>query len=107
MVYHAGRDHEAGIEGAACYAAKGVPCSYKPLMSASASQNWSIAWVYRTIIKPVPEFVEAVIDQIFRSSEVEPRINCSLISLHFRIQLLLFHWNVYPLAPGGIAHVHS
>jgi hypothetical protein len=31
----------------------------------------------RTVIKPVPETVEAILDEVFRCSEVEPGINCN------------------------------
>ena len=30
----------------------------------------------RTVVEPVPEAVEAILYQVFRRSEVEPRINC-------------------------------
>ena len=34
-----------------------------------------------TVIEPVPEAVEAILDQILGSSEVEPRIDCALINM--------------------------
>lgn len=34
-------------------------------------------WSIRTVIEPVPKIVEAIINQIFRCSEVEPGIDCS------------------------------
>lgn len=30
----------------------------------------------RTVVEPVPEAVEAILYQVFRRSEVEPRIDC-------------------------------
>lgn len=32
----------------------------------------------RTVVKPVPEVVEAMLDEVLGRSEVEPRIDCSM-----------------------------
>jgi len=53
VVDDAGRDHEAWVERPACNTAERVPCA---------------------IIEPIPEVVEAIVDQVLRCSEVEPRI---------------------------------
>ena len=35
-----------------------------------------IAGGVRTVVEPVPEAVEAILNQVFRCSKVEPRIDC-------------------------------
>ena len=47
--------HQARIEGASSNAAQRVPCP---------------------VVKPIPEFVEAIRHQVFRRSIVEPRVDC-------------------------------
>lgn len=54
MVDDAAGDHEAGVEGSSSDTAERVP---------------------GTVIKPVPEAVESIGDQVFCSSEIEPRVD--------------------------------
>jgi len=36
-------------------------------------------WIgIRTVIKPIPEVGEAVLDKVLGGSEVEPRVDCSM-----------------------------
>jgi hypothetical protein len=45
-----------------------VHCVYEVLEYAAGA--------VRTVIEPVPEAIEAILYQVFRRSEVEPRIDC-------------------------------
>lgn len=55
MVDGAAGDHKTGVQSTAGDASQRMPCS---------------------VVEPVPELVESVGDEIFGSSEVEPRIDC-------------------------------
>lgn len=48
-------DHQSWVEGASSDTAERVPCS---------------------VVEPVPEVVEAIVDEVFCCAEVEPRIDC-------------------------------
>ena len=77
MVDYATRDHEAGVESTSSDSSERVPCSYSCPQSVyifPVLLNCPRGMVWLTIIKPIPETVEAVLDQVFRSSEVEPRV---------------------------------
>ena len=54
MVDDAAGDHETWVEGSSGNPTKRVPCS---------------------VVKPIPEFVEAIRNQVFRSSKVEPGVD--------------------------------
>jgi hypothetical protein len=54
VVDGAAGDHEAWVEGTASHTAERVPCS---------------------VVKPVPEAGEAILDEVFGCSEVEPRVD--------------------------------
>lgn len=54
MVDGAAGDHQAGVQGASSNSTERVPCS---------------------VVKPIPELVEAIGDEVLGCSEVEPGIN--------------------------------
>lgn len=60
MVYDTTGHHEARVEGASGHTAQGVPCP---------------------VVEPVPKVVEAVRDKVLGRSEVEPRVDCSNVSI--------------------------
>ena len=39
---------------------------------------FQLPWERLTVVKPVPEAVEAMLDEVFGGSKVEPRIDCHL-----------------------------
>ena len=39
---------------------------------------FQLPWERLTVVKPVPEAVEAMLDEVFCSSKIEPRIDCHL-----------------------------
>jgi hypothetical protein len=59
MVDNATGHHETRIKGSSCNSTKWMPCP---------------------VIEPIPEIIEPMLNEIFCRSEVEPRINCILIS---------------------------
>lgn len=61
MVDGAAGHHQTWVERSSRDSAKGVPCP---------------------VVKPVPEAVEAIRDQVFRRPEVEPRIDYGDVSQH-------------------------
>lgn len=58
MVDGAAGDHEAGVQGASSNSTERVPCS---------------------VVKPIPELVEAIGDEVLGCSEVEPGINWTIV----------------------------
>ena len=54
MVYDAAGDHQARVERATGDASQGVPCA---------------------VVEPIPEVVEAVLDEVLGRSKVEPGID--------------------------------
>ena len=82
MVDDTAGDHQSGVEGATSNATEGMPCSYS-LRQSNASSLGVCAWYAgnaeerHTVVEPVPEAVEAVLDKVFRSTEVEPWIDCT------------------------------
>lgn len=64
MIDDAAGDHETRIERASGNPPKRMPCP---------------------VIKPIPELEEAVGDEVFSCSEVEPRVDWELESVHVKL----------------------
>lgn len=58
MVDGAAGDHQAWVQGASSNSTERVPCS---------------------VVKPIPELVEAIGDEVLGCSEVEPGINWTIV----------------------------
>jgi hypothetical protein len=59
VVDDAAGNHQSRIEGTSSDSSKRVPCP---------------------VVEPVPKLVEAIRNEILGGSEVEPRVNCNMVS---------------------------
>jgi hypothetical protein len=46
-----------------------------------------LSFICLTIIKPIPETVEAMGNKMLRRSKIEPRINCGLVSFVVNVEV--------------------
>lgn len=81
MVDGAAGDHQTGIEGPTSNASEGMPCPYcHKTVSFMQPDTRGLL----TVVEPVPEAVEAILDEVFGGSEVEPRVDCSRVNACIR-----------------------
>lgn len=76
VVNDAAGNHESGVESTTSNSSQRMPCSYMPLLVQAISRS-SRAWgtEKRTVIEPVPEAVEAILNEVLGGPEVKPGID--------------------------------